>query len=93
MPLGAVFPGLKPWAVFRSSFGRFLAKAKPNRISQRESKTSVNRYLRRARSLFSPKITRHLSLELPTPAPFADIAFEPRQRQTGRDVAQRNHGS
>jgi integrase len=57
----------------------FLAKAKPDLISQRESKTSVNSFLRRARSLFSPKITRHLSLELPTPLPFAGIAFEPRQ--------------
>jgi integrase len=35
--------------------------------------------MRQARSLFSPKIARHLAIELPTPLPFAGIAFEPRQ--------------
>lgn len=51
-------------------------------MSQRQAKVNVNSFLRRARSLFSDKITRHLKVELPDPLPFSDVAFEPRQSLT-----------
>jgi integrase len=35
--------------------------------------------MRRARSLFSPKILRHLQLEIPAVNPFDGVEFEPRQ--------------
>ena len=57
----------------------FLAKAEPDPLSQRQAKVSVNSFLRRARSLFSRKITHHLRVELPDPLPFSDVSFEPRQ--------------
>jgi integrase len=57
----------------------FLAKAAPDPLSQRQAKVSVNSFLRRARSLFSEKITHHLRVELPDPLPFSDVSFEPRQ--------------
>jgi integrase len=57
----------------------FLAKAAPDPLSQRQAKVSVNSFLRRARSLFSQKITHHLMVELPDPLPFSDVSFEPRQ--------------
>jgi integrase len=67
----------------------FLAKAAPDPLSQRQAKVNVNSFLRRARSLFSAKITRHLMVELPDPLPFSDVAFEPRQSlkyRSGFDV-------
>jgi len=57
----------------------YLAKAERDPLSQRQAKVSVNSFMRQARSLFSPKIVRHLAIELPTPLPFTGIAFEPRQ--------------
>jgi integrase len=57
----------------------YLAKAKRDPLSQRQAKVSVNSFMRQARSLFSPDILRHLSIELPEPLPFTGIAFEPRQ--------------
>jgi hypothetical protein len=58
----------------------FLSKAAPDPISQRSAKVSVNTFLRQARSLFSPKILKHLGfVRLPDPLPFAGIQFEPRQ--------------
>jgi integrase len=57
----------------------FLAKARSDPLSQRQAKVSVNSFLRQARSLFSPKLLRHLSIELPSPLPFAGVEFEPRQ--------------
>jgi hypothetical protein len=57
----------------------FLAKAAPDPLSQRQAKVSVNGFLHRAKSLFSPKITRHLSIPLPDPLPFTGVEFEPRQ--------------
>jgi integrase len=57
----------------------FLAKAKRDPLSQRRAKVSVNSFIRRARSLFSLSIVRHLGLELPVPLPFTGIALEPRQ--------------
>jgi integrase len=57
----------------------FLAKAGRSPIAQRRAKVSVNSFIRRARSLFSPEILQHLGIELPTPLPFTGISFEPRQ--------------
>jgi integrase len=57
----------------------FLAKAKQTPIAQRQAKVSVNSRMRQARSLFSPKVLKHLAIELPTPLPFEGISFEPRQ--------------
>ena len=45
----------------------------------RKLRISVNSMLRQARSLFSPKRIRHLSLSLPAPLPFEGVEFEPRQ--------------
>jgi integrase len=58
----------------------FLSLAEPDPISQRSAKTSVNAYLRQARSLFSRAIIKHLAgVGLPDPLPFAGVEFEPRQ--------------
>jgi integrase len=56
----------------------FLARAGHDPLSQRSARTSVNTYLRCARSLFSPKILVHVTLQMPDPLPFASISFEPR---------------
>jgi integrase len=57
----------------------FLSKAGTDTLSQRQAKVSVNSFLRQARSLFSPKLIRHLNIELPSPLPLAGVEFEPRQ--------------
>jgi integrase len=58
----------------------FLSNAAPDPISQRSAKTSVNTYMRQARSLFSQPIIKHLDgVSLPDPLPFAGVEFEPRQ--------------
>ena len=58
----------------------FLSLAASDPISQRSAKTSVNSYLRQARSLFSRSIVKHLGdASLPDPLPFAGVEFEPRQ--------------
>jgi Phage integrase family len=57
----------------------FLARARRDPLSQRQAKVSVNSFMRRSRSLFSPEILRHLAIELPNPLPFAGVSFEPRQ--------------
>ena len=58
----------------------FLSLAASDPISQRSAKTSVNTYLRQARSLFSQAIIKHLGdVSLPGPLPFAGVEFEPRQ--------------
>jgi integrase len=58
----------------------FLSNAAPDPISQRSAKTSVNTYLRQARSLFSRTIVKHLvDVSLPDPLPFSGVEFEPRQ--------------
>jgi integrase len=65
----------------------FLTKARRDPLSQRQAKTSINSYMRQAKSLFSPQLLRHLSIELPNP--FAGVAFEPRQStkyRSGFDV-------
>jgi hypothetical protein len=57
----------------------FLAKADSDPLSQRQARVSVNSFLRQARSLFSPKLIRHLNIELARPLPFEGVEFEPRQ--------------
>ena len=57
----------------------FVAKAGTDAIALRRARISVNSIMRQARSLFSPKMLRHLTLSLPTPFPFAGVEFEPRQ--------------
>jgi integrase len=57
----------------------FVAKAGTDAIALRKARISVNSILRQARSLFSPKMLRHVNLSLPNPLPFAGVEFEPRQ--------------
>jgi integrase len=57
----------------------FLKRAGDNPIRLRSARISVNSFLRRAKSLFSPELTKHLT-HVPS-SPFADIKFEPRQSQ------------
>jgi integrase len=56
----------------------FLARAGQDPLSQRSARVSANSFLRCARSLFSPRIVKHLRLQLPSPLPFADCQFEPK---------------
>jgi integrase len=57
----------------------FVARAGTDAIALRRARISVNSIMRQARSLFSPKILRHLGLSLTNPLPFAGVEFEPRQ--------------
>jgi Phage integrase family len=58
----------------------FLACAGNDPVKRRSAKISLNSFLRRAKSLFSPEITKHLeAAKLPTPLPFDGISFEKRQ--------------
>jgi integrase len=57
----------------------FLDRAGKDAVRLRSAKTSFNSFVRRAKSLFGPKCTGHLSITLPKPLPFEGIAFEPRQ--------------
>ena len=56
----------------------FLSAAKPDPISQRSARVSVNSYLRRAKCLFTKEIIAHLDITLPDPLPFAGVKFEKR---------------
>jgi integrase len=56
----------------------FLSGAKPDPVSQRSARVSLNSYLRRAKCLFSKQILKALELRLPDPLPFALVAFEKR---------------
>jgi integrase len=56
----------------------FLARAKPDPISQRSARVSVNSYLRRAKCLFAKQILKQLRVALPEPLPFAGVEFERR---------------
>jgi integrase len=64
----------------------FLSKAGSNAMALRKSRVSVNSLMRQAKSLFSPKITKHLQIQLPTPLPFSGIEFEPRQSLKYRSI-------
>jgi hypothetical protein len=55
----------------------YIARADQSQVAQRKARIAVNSYLRRARSLFSKKITRHLTF--PVSNPFIGVDFEPRQ--------------
>jgi integrase len=57
----------------------FLAKAGSDPVGLRKARVSVNSLMRRARSLFSPKILRQIQLPLPSAKPFDGVEFEPRQ--------------
>jgi integrase len=56
----------------------FLAAAKPDPISQRSARVSVNSYLRRAKCLFAKELLAHLDVTLPEPLPFSNVKFEKR---------------
>jgi integrase len=56
----------------------FLSSAKPDPVSQRSARVSVNSYLRRAKCLFSKEILKQLELSLPNPLPLAEVEFEKR---------------
>src|SRR5689334_3050933 len=68
----------------------FLAQAESDTLARRRARISVNSTMRQARSLFSPKMLRHVRLPLPDPLPFAGVKFEPRQSmkyRSGIDIA------
>jgi len=68
----------------------FLAQAESDTLARRKARISVNSTMRQARSLFSPKMLRHVRLPLPEPLPFAGVEFEPRQSmkyRSGIDLA------
>lgn len=57
----------------------FLGRAGDSPLAVRKARISVNAIMRRARSLFSPRKLRHLTLRLSTPLPFEGVEFETRQ--------------
>jgi integrase len=59
----------------------FLARAGSSPVKQRAARTSVNSFLRQAKSLFAPRLLKHLEgrLELPAGSPFEGVDFEKRQ--------------
>jgi hypothetical protein len=57
----------------------FLAAAGDDPLALRKARISVNTFLRRSRSLFSPRLLRQVQLKLPSPLPFDGVEFEPRQ--------------
>lgn len=62
----------------------FLAEAGSDPLALRKARVSVNSLMRRARSLFSPKILRHIQIPLPSDKPFEGVEFEPRRRMKYR---------
>jgi integrase len=65
----------------------FLSRAGDDPIRTRAAKISVNSFLRRAKSLFAPDATKHLSrVRLPSPLPFERVSFEPRQSMRYRST-------
>ncbi len=75
----------------------FLDRAADDPIRTRAAKISVNSFLRRAKSLFAPDATKHLSrVQLPSPMPFERVSFEPRQSMRYRstiDVEKLTHAA
>jgi len=57
----------------------FLGTSGDDPLALRKARISVNTFLRRSRSLFSPRLLRQLQLKLPSPLPFDGVEFEPRQ--------------
>jgi integrase len=65
----------------------FLDRAGDDPIRSRAAKISVNSFLRRAKSLFAPNATKHLTrVRLPSPLPFEKVSFEPRQSMRYRST-------
>jgi integrase len=68
----------------------FVANAGDDPVRQRAARISANAFLRRAKSLFAPSMTKHLErVMLPTPLPFDGVAFYNRtsmRYQSGFDV-------
>jgi hypothetical protein len=60
----------------------YIEKAGSSQVAQRQAKISVNSYMRRARCLFSEKITRHLAFQITNP--FVGVEFEPKQSRRYR---------
>ncbi len=57
----------------------FLAKAGSSPAKQRTARISVNSFMRRAKSLFASRNTKHLeTVKLPSPLPFEGVDFEKR---------------
>ena len=57
-----------------------MAQAGQDIRRQASARTSINSLLRSAKCLFSPKVLKHLGgLELPSPLPFSQLDFEPKQ--------------
>jgi integrase len=57
----------------------FLAKAGKNPLKARVARISVNSFLRQAKSLFSPKHLKFVTLPAGFTSPFSSIQLEPRQ--------------
>jgi integrase len=75
---GASLDILTPAAIQQWRLG-YIAKAKTP-AEERSRKTTCNSCIRKSASLFAPKIVKYLpALRLPSPAPFADAEFFPRQ--------------
>jgi hypothetical protein len=64
----------------------FLANAGSDTLTRRKARISVNSTMRQARTLFSPRMLRHVPLPLPDPLPFAGVEFEPRQSMKYRSA-------
>lgn len=54
----------------------YIKDAGANPLAQKRARVSVNSIMRSAKALFSPKVTRFLSIELPSPLPFEGVEFE-----------------
>lgn len=64
----------------------FLGRSEGDPIRLRSARISANSFLRRAKSLFAERATKHLSIQLPSPLPFDGISFEPRQSMRYRST-------
>jgi integrase len=54
----------------------FVASAGDDPVRQRSARISANSFLRRAKSLFAPSVTKHLEkVSLPNPLPFDGVDF------------------
>jgi integrase len=54
----------------------FVANAGDDPVKQRAARISANSFLRRAKSLFAPSMTKHLErVTFPTPVPFEGVEF------------------
>ena len=75
VPLSELTPiAIEKWKL------RFVKKRKGNPVEDRKARNSANSFMRQARSLFAPKIIKHLGADagLPDPLPFHEVTFFPR---------------